>query len=247
MEDCVLPENPILEVLSRLLVKTITRFKCVCKKWRDLVSDTYFIDLHLSRSPSCLMIHQYVYPGPILELIEVDHEVDYHRLTLDHVKSLNLHLTAVRFHFLIIQVGSVNGLICLLSHRFDVTCIFNPVVKEYVILPQPPHSEDIWSLSYGFRVSMAGEYKVISLRCGWTKSENHEAELTVEIEIYTLGTDQWRRLGQIPYNVNYSGDMDSGVFVNSHVYWIDDAQVYDFDLNTETFELFPSPTGGTKR
>ncbi|KAL9995329.1 putative F-box domain-containing protein [Helianthus debilis subsp. tardiflorus] len=171
MEGCVLPENVILEVCSRLPVKKITRFKCVCKKWRDLVSDTYFADLHLSRSPPCLMFHQYVYPGPILELVEVDHEVDYHRLTLDHVKSRNLHLISVRFHFPKIQVGSVSGLICLRSHRFDVTYIFNPVVEEYVILPQPPHSEDIWSLSYGFGVSMAGEYKVISLRCGWTESD----------------------------------------------------------------------------
>ncbi|MFS7921974.1 hypothetical protein Hanom_Chr03g00243181 [Helianthus anomalus] len=32
-----------------------------------------------------------------------------------------------------------------------------------------------------------------------------------------------------------------GLFLNSHVYWLGDGQVYGFDLNTETFELFPSP------
>ncbi|KAF5814506.1 putative F-box domain-containing protein [Helianthus annuus] len=232
MEDAVLPESHILEVLSRLPLKTIIRCKCVCKKWRDLVSHTYFVDLHLSRSRRCLTFHS----DPILELVEVEHEVGCNRLTINRVKSVDLHLSAVGAFNRIFQVGSVNGLICLHQEGY-ATYIFNPVVEEYMILPEPRFLDYVWCLSYGFGVSLAGEYKVIRV-CGWTEPEYLEAEVdAVEIDVYTLGTNQWRRLGQTPFNIDYSGELgSSGVFVKSHVYWIADGQIYDFNLDTKKFE-----------
>ncbi|XP_021991016.1 F-box protein At3g07870 [Helianthus annuus] len=235
MEDAVLPESHILEVLSRLPLKTIIRCKCVCKRWRDLVSDPYFVDLHLSRSRPCLSFHQYDSPSSILELVEVEHEVDYDRLTLHHVKTLNLHLSAVPYPCnWTTQVGSVNGLICLHNRDFDTTYIFNPLDEEYMILPQPPkpNLEDVrFPLTYGFGVSMTGKYKVI-----WIYA--------LKIEVYTLGTNQWRCLGPTPYRISYRWAVDPpGVFVNSHVYWIIHGQIYKFDMDTETFESFPSPPG----
>ncbi|KAL9995327.1 putative F-box domain-containing protein [Helianthus debilis subsp. tardiflorus] len=240
MEGCVLPENLIFEVLSRLPVKTIARCKCVCKKWRDLVSDTYFVHLHLSRSPPCLMFHLYLpIVNPILELVEVEHEADYHRLTVNHVKTLNLHLCAFNARYRIIQVGSVNGLICL-CHTFDATYVINPVLEEYMILPQPPRLRNITLLGHGFGVSMAGEYKVIRI-LGRSISQL-PIEVSVEIQVYTLGTDQWRSLGPTPFNIRHPGEV-GGVFVNSHVYWVIYGQIFDFDLDSETFELIPSPLG----
>ncbi|KAI3963050.1 hypothetical protein MKW98_028990 [Papaver atlanticum] len=41
----------VCEILSRLPVKTLMRFECVCKGWLSLIKDdTCFIDLHLARS-----------------------------------------------------------------------------------------------------------------------------------------------------------------------------------------------------
>ncbi|MFS7921918.1 putative F-box domain, kelch-type beta propeller, F-box associated interaction [Helianthus anomalus] len=240
MEDYVLPESLILDVLSRLPVETIARCKCVCKKWRDLVSDTYFVDLHLSRSRPCLMFHQNKYPHRILELVEVEHEADYDRLTFGHVKSLNLCLRAFRARNQITEVGSINGLICLCHEGYDIY-IFNPVVEEYMILPQPPYLNFLSRVSYGFGVSMGGEYKVIRIIGRRIPEERFMA--SVKIEVYTLGTDQWRSLGPTPYHIDYRGLLVSGVFVNSHVYWFDYIQIYDFDLDTETFELIPPPAG----
>ncbi|KAI7736913.1 hypothetical protein M8C21_032344 [Ambrosia artemisiifolia] len=237
MEDEVLPENLILDVLSRLPVKTITQCKCVCKKWRDLVSDPYFVDLHLSRSAkNGLMFHQYICHTPILELVEVEHKADDDRVTLNHVKSLNLHLSALGSHHQIIEVGSVNGLICLYLVA-DATYVFNPVLEEYIILPKLlPH---VKTLGYGFGVSMAGDYKVLRICCPAPVSE----EVTLQIEVYTLGTDRWRSSGPTPYNIRYPGFLDSGLFANGHLYWVILGQIYHFDLDSETFELFPSPLG----
>ncbi|CAI9303940.1 unnamed protein product [Lactuca saligna] len=52
-----LPVELMVDILSRLPVKTIIHCKCVSKKWLDLISDSYFANLHLHKSPSSLMIH----------------------------------------------------------------------------------------------------------------------------------------------------------------------------------------------
>ncbi|KAI3755609.1 hypothetical protein L1987_55413 [Smallanthus sonchifolius] len=243
MED-ILPVNIISDILLRLPVKTVISCKCVCKKWRDLVSDPYFAHLHHSRSPQCLMI----YNGWTANLVDIGHAVDdYERLTLTHVKSLNLNLsTAVLANRPLVQLGSVNGLI-FVCHRCTPLFIFNPVFGEYMIIPKPRISHFL-SLSYGFGVSTAGEYKVIRI-CGEIFPQNEPEEDEgyifdidiVEVDVYTIGTGRWRSLGRTPLNLRRV--VQHGMFLNGHVYWISEGQIYDFDLTTETFELFPSPPG----
>jgi len=46
----VLSNDLIEEILSFLDVKSLTRFKCVCKSWKTLIFDPTFIKLHLKRS-----------------------------------------------------------------------------------------------------------------------------------------------------------------------------------------------------
>ncbi|KAM0029301.1 putative F-box associated interaction domain-containing protein [Helianthus debilis subsp. tardiflorus] len=157
-----------------------------------------------------------------------------------------------------ILVSSVNGLICSFqssNEDHQQVAIFNPVLEEHMILPQP--RQDLSKLGYGFGVSRGGEYQVIRIctRISSTPNLYYDVENdyyeeddedkieAVEIEVYTLGTGQWRILGQTPLNLNFKHGANSGVFVNSHVYWLGDGQIYDFNLNTETFELFPSPPG----
>ena len=35
----VLPDDPLVEILSRVPAKSVCRFKCVSKAWRDLIAD----------------------------------------------------------------------------------------------------------------------------------------------------------------------------------------------------------------
>ncbi|GJV38526.1 F-box associated domain containing protein [Tanacetum coccineum] len=53
-----LPGNIMADVITRLPVKTIIYCKCVCKNWRELVYDSYFVNLHISISPAGVMIHE---------------------------------------------------------------------------------------------------------------------------------------------------------------------------------------------
>uniref|UniRef100_K3ZX52 F-box domain-containing protein n=1 Tax=Setaria italica TaxID=4555 RepID=K3ZX52_SETIT len=45
-----LPDDPLVEILSRVPVKSLCRFKCVSKAWRDLIADP----LHRKKLPQTL-------------------------------------------------------------------------------------------------------------------------------------------------------------------------------------------------
>ncbi|KAJ9543628.1 hypothetical protein OSB04_023335 [Centaurea solstitialis] len=190
-----LPAELTIDILSRLPVKTIIHCKLVCKKWRNLFSDSLFVNLHLSRSPTG-------------------------------------------------QMGSVNGLICIREYSFvhDNVYICNPVTREIMTISNDQFYTKFSRINaYGFGVaSSTGEYKVVRT-FKWLTSDGDKF---LWGEVYTLGTGQWRRLGRVPYLLDNS---DFGVVLNDHCHWIvhdsEDApeKICTFDLNKETFQLFPSP------
>ncbi|XP_076950016.1 putative F-box protein At1g14315 [Bidens hawaiensis] len=203
--DDVLPPNLMSDIFSRLPVKSIIYCKCVCKNWRDLVSEPYFVHLHLSRSRKALIINEFEnqeifkrrQPGS-LTWLEIEHE---HKHKITHrVKSLNLNRCARLQGCHIVQLGSVNGLVsCWCSH--DFICIFNPVLEEYITIPKPtfnrmPSFYFLWFWCFKSR-----------------RIQNGTGLLGPRV----------------------------GVFLNGHVYFLLGKEIYDFDLNTETFELFASP------
>ncbi|KAJ9552494.1 hypothetical protein OSB04_016539, partial [Centaurea solstitialis] len=138
MED--LPTELTIDILSRLPVKTIIHCKRVCKKWRNLVSDSSFVNLHLSRSPTGIIIHHkkpYLIrsatgiriivhhkkpridnwnihndPG-ILMWVEIEDIVDHHRLHYHGLFNVDLNRDVLAILPKSRVVGSVNGLICV--------------------------------------------------------------------------------------------------------------------------------------
>ncbi|CAH1444715.1 unnamed protein product [Lactuca virosa] len=139
MED--LPVPVMSDILSRLPVKTIIQCKCVCKKWLDLVSDSYFANLHLSRSPASLMIHhssEINERAGILKWVELENKVNHHNLQHDPAMSLDLNLAPIFQDAQILVVGSVNGLLCLWNGlNSDNYFICNPVMEG---IYDPPHT-----------------------------------------------------------------------------------------------------------
>ncbi|KAK9077360.1 hypothetical protein SSX86_005697 [Deinandra increscens subsp. villosa] len=248
MED-MLPESVLIDVISRLPVKTITCCKCVCKRWRGIVSDPYFVRLHLSRSSrdqEALMIldlsdvsFSKVNPGT-LKWLDIKHDSTI-------IKSLNLkHCEPpISVSSLLFPVGSVNGLVSYCTPASgDYIYVFNPVLEEYITLPPlplPPRGGNnlLKTLGYGFGVSTAGEYKVIWI----TIRRKVSSENAVQIKVHTLGTDNgWRQTP--PNNLNLVWLQDPCVHLNSHLCWLGaHGQIFDFDLSTETSELFPYPPG----
>ncbi|OVA00006.1 F-box domain [Macleaya cordata] len=122
-----LDDKVVCDILSRLPVKTLMLFKCVCKQWRSLIQqDPYLIDSHVTRSekyPGDTNI-LFIYSQPIKEAdhvgttftfaywFECGGLVNRWKLDLDctHVKILK----------------PINGLICLCRYDDDSVLIYNP-------------------------------------------------------------------------------------------------------------------------
>ncbi|GKA03031.1 F-box associated domain containing protein [Tanacetum coccineum] len=243
LED--LPDEIMCDILSRLPVKSIITCKCICKKWENMVSGSYFVDLHMLRSPECLLIYQSKcvdedsHSG-ILKLLEIEDQPDHNHLLREPF--MGIDMADLFPGSLISLVGSVNGLVCLWESLWvslwnehnktpicDNTYICNPITREYMILPkQQFDATDYWDARYGFGVSVKGEYKVIRILGD-----------SFKIEVYTLGTDQWRSL-EVPKYLKRM-QLFHGIFFQGHVYWIVDDQLFSFDLDNETFKLFPFP------
>ncbi|KAL4570168.1 hypothetical protein LXL04_025819 [Taraxacum kok-saghyz] len=230
MED--LPDEFVVDILSRLPVKTIIHCKCICKKWLDLISYSYFKNLHFSRSPPTLLIHHNSVrndsdnqPG-ILTWVEVEDDPDHHHLHHDPLMNLNLNLSPIFQESSTLLVGSVDGMVYLRQDCKDKSFICNPITREYMILPPPRKQEfrpDTTIMTSCFGVgSITNKYKVIRICQLLTPAH------LLEAEVYTIGTGgQWRSLslGNVPYwlgggyDGTFLGGGYDGTFLNGHAHW----------------------------
>ncbi|KAJ9551939.1 hypothetical protein OSB04_015984 [Centaurea solstitialis] len=247
-------EEVMVDILSRLPVKTIIHCKCVCKKWRNLVNSSYFINLHFSRSPEGFMFHHDPLDDDtfgILKWVEIEDGLDHHSLHLEPVVNFDLdgclaaHVPPLELK----PVRSVNGLIFISQHFVSNNYICNPITREYLTLPKVENYKESYGhiLLYNFGVnSVTGEYKVLRLFRGdlppYPPILGIPSLSPFDARIYTLGTSQWRSLGQVPYRIGGFRE----AFLNSYFHWRVDGQdapesICTFDLDKETFQLFPSP------
>ncbi|KAJ9536573.1 hypothetical protein OSB04_un000222 [Centaurea solstitialis] len=242
-----LPVELTIDIISSLPVKTIIHCKLVCKKWRNLVLDSSFVNLHLlTSSPTTgLIVHQC--DSVSLKWVEIEDKAsDHHHSRYETIFDLNTIPVLQNSHTS--QMGSVNGLICLWqnSPQHDNTYICNPITQEILILPTSQyHKHRSARVGYGFGVSsLTGEYKVVRTLNRFIRLEGNKSKMVSEAEVYTLGTGKWRTLGRVP---GWLYGSEVGVVLNDRCHWIlsdyEDApeRISNFDLNTETFELFPSP------
>ncbi|KAK1660433.1 hypothetical protein QYE76_048592 [Lolium multiflorum] len=58
-----LPDDTIFDILSRTPASSLRRFRCVCKEWRALISDPFFLAAHKSRRPELLLVDTNYFRG----------------------------------------------------------------------------------------------------------------------------------------------------------------------------------------
>ena len=56
-----IPDDIILNILARIPVKSVTRFKCVVKTWDSSITTSNFVSTHLNNKNNCkVMIYNYI-------------------------------------------------------------------------------------------------------------------------------------------------------------------------------------------
>ncbi|GAB2298398.1 hypothetical protein Dimus_032463 [Dionaea muscipula] len=253
--DLFIHEELLVEILARLPVRSLLRFKCVCKTWFSLIESKYFVGKHLSARS--MMFKDYNFENLL---------VDHHH-SRDDDNSMCLQFSAVDFDTLSIVrskfkivssspdsvnrphptclfVGSCNGIVCLLVQLCvglmtqQSLLLWNPATGEVKDLQ---HGKVIHVLGFGFDPKK-NDYKVVLI------SYSSTPELTEHMFVYSSRLDSWKSLDRphgFEFNHLTSTTSSGGRMLNwlgSH-HDIDHDIVISFDLSEEAFVTTPMPPG----
>ncbi|XP_026450726.1 F-box/kelch-repeat protein At3g06240-like [Papaver somniferum] len=203
-----LPEEIIIDILSRLPPISLLKFRCVCKSWSILFNDPKLINLIMKNNIVMLRDDNTIY--------SFDYESSSSLLPDDiasHIKKIHLP-PVVRAHPRI--VGSCKGLVCLTSSRSY--CLWNPSTREYKAIPisTAPGYQSVSSgcstrdITHGFGYDcLTDDYKFIEILPGTNSSRP-------VVGVYSLRSNSWEP-GYIPYE--FSRETPPGVLSNGALHW----------------------------
>ncbi|XP_004301799.1 PREDICTED: F-box/kelch-repeat protein At3g06240-like [Fragaria vesca subsp. vesca] len=223
----------VIEILSRLPVKSLCRFRCVSKPWRSLISDRKFIALHAEKAfedkEVFLRRRKVIFNVKCRGLysMDLDEFLHNHAAHDDLVTATELDFVRQEFHpeqqdrppWLPFIYSCNNFLLCRFCGSKNGTYLVNPATRELKKVPETPtwrpspalRDPKIVGLSpcgIGFDYS-TNEYKVVDGQI--------YTDMTIVFSVYRLKTDSWR---QIEYHIDeYNPDFHHGIFLNGALHW----------------------------
>ncbi|WRX26801.1 F-box domain - like 10, partial [Theobroma cacao] len=229
----------IADILCRLPVKTLLRFKCVSKLWD-------FAKLHL---------HQSLKANTNLKLVldnttendEKAYPVDFNSLC--NLVQFPRPFTAEMNNYHSRIFGSCNGLLAE-YHRDAGIALWNPstqkchylpaiaddVSMDHYIIPGYGYDNDTIP-GFGYDV-ISNDYKVVKMMR--FKSQN-----CFKVMIYSLKAISWRRIKDCPYDIPFI--CNDGAYANGCLHWIGDEindlfygkLIFALDLGDEEYHEVP--------
>lgn len=255
----VLPEELIVEILSRVPVKSLMRFRCVSTTWNFLIFHPTLVKLHLQRSSK--NTHVLVRCRGIELFDEWFAACTMQGLFENPSSTIDDDCRLIDNHNLF--VGSCHGLVCFIREEFEEYCFWfwNPATR--IMFEDSPrlrsHSEyDLdpgnWGqqfLKFGFGYDeLSDTYKVVLFLLD-AKSENWE------VKVHCLGDKCWRNILTCPSfpilgerdgqfvdgSVNWLAIQKSGYFYGWRTVKVNQLVILSYDLNKDTYRYFLMPDG----
>uniref|UniRef100_A0A803KZU7 F-box domain-containing protein n=2 Tax=Chenopodium quinoa TaxID=63459 RepID=A0A803KZU7_CHEQI len=249
-----LPENLIVEILSRLPVKDLLQFKSVCKSWCSIISSPAFASKHLKNyyysnndtGRSCLLVQ---FPIPYAE-----HEV-YELLVDETPRVLADEVLAYMPKSNSYVCGPCDGIYYMFHCCRRERALWNPAINEFRPLPTIISRPDLpANLTYenyevyGFGLDpITRDYKVVVVKGYWNTLNEEDSYLNdpISVLVYSLRTNLWKYCGDLrrPYNLEVN---TCYIYVNGCCYWFGsydsrDEVIISFDLAIDTFKEMDVP------
>ncbi|KAM1038274.1 hypothetical protein ACFX13_033715 [Malus domestica] len=233
-----LPDEIKLDILSRLPVKSLMRFRCVCKPWLHVISNPQFVAQHqrntvvTSTSKNNFKLFVAKMSDDHLDLLSIDYNDD-----VVSTRVLN-YPSVIKPDMVIDILGSCNGLVCLEIDfgEFPYNIIlWNPSTGDTNVLPEPPYvdrNKIFYGLGYD---SSAEDYKLIlGSRDSTTSTEEPFRSM---IHVFTVKSNSWRTCRGLYY---LEKNDQRGCFLNGALHWIQlqrrSSKIVSFDLAEENFK-----------
>ncbi|XP_030964119.1 F-box/kelch-repeat protein At3g06240-like [Quercus lobata] len=231
-------------------VKSVMRFRCVCKSWDSSITTPYFISTHLNNNNNNNSYNKNHDNGYVIHMSN-----HYNRAvctvalgrTFDRISEVQypFDFTPGCAHV----VGSCNGLLCLADFG-EVIYLWNPSIKKFKKLPGTclGKLDKFTDLTIGFAYhSENNDHKVVRI--------SFSIFLPTEVEVYTLSLDSWRR---VRYNLTTNVKFINNCcflpipLVSGALHWMvriiegeEENRIIAlaFDVNSEKFKRLALPHG----
>ncbi|XP_054787566.1 F-box/kelch-repeat protein At3g06240-like [Prosopis cineraria] len=201
-----LPEQLIVDVLLRLPVKSLLRFKSVSKLWRSLISDPRFAHSHfqLSSSLADRIVHIANFGG---------RSIDFHS-SFDRdsaIANLNFPITPN-----VMIRGSCRGFVLLdaYHHLF----IWNPSTGFYKQVPYFPMLSPFCPFVLGLGYDATDDdYLLLVGAC-----DPYDDDCGSDFQFFSTKANSWKKIegtGSFPY-MNAIDDPRAGVFLKEAIHWL---------------------------
>ncbi|GMJ01872.1 hypothetical protein like AT3G06240 [Hibiscus trionum] len=200
------PEDIIVGILSRQPVKSLCRFKCVSKVWRNLISGSQFVKLQLNQSINSNRLTYVLY-------IWLDFprrlELDYESLVSGHEVKARADeswfgLTLLFWNRRVL--GSCNGLLCVAFAPPTTIALVNPSTRESKMIYScygPQNDQNSLAGGFGYD-ALHDDYKVVKI--------NHRMG---SICVYSLKNSAWSCIRVFPHEI-----IGDSVHLNGVIHWI---------------------------
>ncbi|XP_048135109.1 putative F-box protein At3g16210 [Rhodamnia argentea] len=200
-------------ILLRLPVKSLLRFKCVCKRWSSLISTPQFAKTHLeSAAPSPRILFLTNPPQSVnCESLRDDDHAAHEGLPLTQLQSPIEAPDGCSAHI----VGYCNGLVCLEYDDHRIVVLWNPATGESRNIPNASyrdHRATICGLGYD---PSTDDYKLLR-HCRVTDAYGFP-EYNV-FDVFALKTGSWRRVHDKHDDLKYCREV--GTYVNGFLHWL---------------------------
>ncbi|CAN4120675.1 unnamed protein product [Withania somnifera] len=240
------PLEIIIEILSRLPVKSVLKFKCVSKSWLSLISSSHFVKSHLKISSrnnnnftnkNLLLLSMYL-PHTLYSCTLYS---ALHEKSISFINKLNFPWNPSN---IIAGVSFCNGLflICIGMYSNNLY-LWNPSTRKTKKLPFSGAEYSRCDVTYGFGYDESNDdYNVVEIYGVYGIHYVYGAN----IKIYSLRENSWRKIEK------YCDALfcpDSGVFLNGSLHWgvahNDGSCIYwdivSLNLENEQFGKFSLP------
>ncbi|KAK4259464.1 hypothetical protein QN277_005793 [Acacia crassicarpa] len=229
-----LPEEVITNILMRLPVKPLMRFRCVCKNWENLYKTPFFIAAHLRHSqqnPFLMFSHDYLCNDLPLRLLDCD-------MQLRDVQKAPL------FHSLLSYfIGSCNGLLCFITMRYcnfpSSFLLWNPATRHSIEVPvSRTINYHVHHMEIGFGFStLVNDYKILVIYALYSD------RMVCGVDVYSLNKGSWKEIavGNL-FDISF---VSPAVSCNGAIFTsglkLGKKVIVSFDIATEVFTFIPWP------
>ncbi|CAN0857591.1 Putative F-box protein At1g32420 [Linum grandiflorum] len=256
----------VTQILSRLPVKSLMRFKSVCKLWKlTIEQDSHFINLHRTRSQARpWQLFTIVFKNRKYSPGEPDYLFDFLLADLgcgDGVRAASVHNSwSIRVSYIDTEdvgllpfaatdvKGPVRELLCFVN-IFNVR-IYSISTRQFVTpwirsaVSRSRYDKPCPICEFGFDPD-TGEYKVILV---WHDCRLGETLDAVICEVLTVGVDSnWRVVDDVPHAATKREFMGlNSTYANGSIYWMykgyyGSVSFLAFDIGPEKFRTIMIP------